>query len=141
MNRKELDKYLTDGIAKFKQHGSGLMGIAIIPAHCWEQMIAAGNRGDMEARAAVLAINDWLTLATDAEGTGTYPGCVGCSNKLLPGDVGGWGILRPPDLKDQRGGLVVAFCDKCIERSHDDLLRAFMNTLEADGVGRVERVQ
>jgi hypothetical protein len=141
MNRKELDDYLRDGINDFQSGGSGLMGIAIIPGNCWDNMIAAGDRGDTEARAATFAIRDWMIIADKAIEAGTHPACTKCAKVLHKGNVGGWGLVRRPKPKDQSGGLVLAFCAKCIERPGEELLRAVMDTLEEEGVGKVERIQ
>jgi hypothetical protein len=116
-------KQLERDARKFITQTNRKMVICVIPASCWDSMIAAGNCGDMDARCTAYSISEWSGAAARALKNGTGPGCVCCDKKLDFGMVGGWAVMRPAE--GEGIGLVSAYCKSCIKRDRNELIKPF----------------
>ena len=93
-------------------------------------MIAAGDKGDMDARACAASIAEWSHSADKALKAGMGPECGRCRKCLGYGDVGGWAIMRP---KEGSGtGLVMAYCKRCIMRPRQELVDLFTDAVSQE---------
>lgn len=120
--QREIDR----GIHAFMTQGGRKMSLRIIPADCLDEMMKAAEAGDKAARTACVVIGDWGKMADAAVDDGAGPGCVTCAAELGHGDIYGFGILMP---ETEGTGIVVVFCERCIQRNRDDLVREFIATV------------
>ena len=132
--KKEIKECLV-GLQK-QVEGSRAMALSIIPASVMPRMIEAGNRGDLDARAAIIAFVNWSKIATEAETEGVNPACVVCSTKIIPvpkggAGLGGWAQMLPADHKEG-AGVVAPICSRCIKLDREEVIRVVQDRLESD---------
>jgi hypothetical protein len=111
-----------------------MMTLRILHASHLNNWIAAGDRGNIEARAGVLSIHDWMKQADKMLDEGYFPGCGYCEGDLHKGEVGGWGMLLPAT---EGVGIVVGYCTDCITKhDREELIRHFIMRAERElGIG------
>ena len=124
---------LKEAIAEMHKQDETMV-LRILPVSELNDWIEKGNRGDMEARANVISIHDWMKQADKALDEGFFPGCGYCRDALEKGGVGGWAILIP---EADGVGLVIAYCSDCIRKhSREVLTNSFIERAEAElGIG------
>jgi hypothetical protein len=120
---------IENDLAEFCNQDEQTMVLHILSADCLDIWIAAGERGDKEARASVISIHDWMRQADKALDEGHFPACGYCEQELEKGWVGGWAILLPID---EGVGLVFAYCADCIKtHNREELTNHFVQRAQA----------
>jgi hypothetical protein len=120
-------KQFDDGVAEFRAQKGGTFSVCVVPASEYEELIAAGDKGDQTARQIVRSLNHWFHMADAAhDEDGTLPGCASCGVKIEPGEVCGWVVFLPHEPK-QDTGLCGVFCRECLELGANTIAR---NTIE-----------
>lgn len=133
--RDDIDR----GLQELQDQGEMLMSLRVLPANYLDATVEAGNNGDMEARAAIIAIVGWFQMVEKAYATGSLPGCGTCAAELPPGTVCGWIIMTPQ--KQDAMGLVSPLCESCIALGRDEVIRRFRETLSDELNGELQHVQ
>lgn len=125
---------IENDLAEFCTQDNQTMILRILHASHLDNWIAAGDRGDRDARAGVISVYDWLKQADKALDEGLYPGCGYCEGDLHYGEVGGWGMLLPAT---NGVGIIVGYCRDCITKhTREELVRQFVLRAEHEfGIG------
>jgi hypothetical protein len=119
-------KQFNDGVAEFRAQKGGTFSVCVVPASEFDELIAAGDKGDPLARDIVRSLSHWFGMADAAHKDGTLPGCASCGVEIEPGEVCGWVVFLPHEPK-QDTGLCGVFCAQCLELGRDTIAR---NTIE-----------
>ena len=113
-----IGKGVKEAVAELQKQDE-TMTLQILPASQLDHWIERGDRGDMQARANVIGIHNWMKQADKALDDGFFPGCGYCRQDLEKGDVGGWAVLLP---EGDGVGLVIAYCSDCIRKHSSEAL-------------------
>jgi hypothetical protein len=122
-------KHLGEAMAEFRKQDNVKLTLCIIPVSSLPAMVRAGDAGDRNAREMFMTITNWMNTADKAIDDNVFPGCAYCRAELHHGEVFGWAVLTPAS---EGVGMVAAYCQDCMAREHDELMREFITALEAD---------
>jgi hypothetical protein len=132
MDQQEEDVF-AEVRAATKEHST--FSVVIVPAHQFDSMMDAADKGNEAARRCVTAFFSWQErIAAEAE-RGNLPACFQCQQPVVRIDDGGDGIggiavIASIDL--QAIGMVAVFCPACAHLGRDGLLPQLYQTMETE---------